>query len=47
MSAHDRSIKKHTQEDEDDDPVECMLRKAGCLEQHYSVQVWFSNSNIL
>jgi len=36
MSAHDRTVVPS--KEEDDDPVEAMLRKAGCLEQHYSVQ---------
>lgn len=27
-----------TEEEEDDDPVERMLKKSGCLEKHYAVQ---------
>ena len=26
-------------EDEDEDPVEAMISKTGCLEKHYAVQV--------
>ena len=33
-SAHDRS-----RADDDDDPVETMIKKTGCLEHHYKVQV--------
>ena len=33
---HNRSA-KHDDDDEDD-PVDKMLKKAGCLEQHYKVQ---------
>ncbi|KAF2364805.1 hypothetical protein FHG87_004432 [Trinorchestia longiramus] len=36
MSTHNRDVKPS---EEEDDPVEKMLKKAGCLEQHYSVQL--------
>lgn len=41
MSGHNRTTKS-LDDNEDDDPVERMLRKAGCLEQHYSIQVILS-----
>ena len=36
---HDRSarIQKHD-DDDDEDPMDKMLKKAGCLEKHYEVQ---------
>jgi len=37
LPAHDRSVPDEGAEDSDD-PVDCMLRKAGCLELHYNVQ---------
>ena len=35
---HDRT-RKEKQEDEEEDPVETMLKKTGCIEKHYAVQV--------
>lgn len=32
------------EEDEFEDPVERMLKKTGCLEKHYSVQVSYLNT---
>ena len=37
MAAHDRSRK--VLEDDEEDPVENMIKKTGCLELHYKVQV--------
>ena len=37
MAAHDRSRK--VLDDEEEDPVENMIKKTGCLELHYKVQV--------
>lgn len=36
---HDRSRKQT--EEEEEDPVEKMIMKTGCIEQHYKVQVHF------
>jgi len=37
----------HDNQDQDlDDPVERMLKKTGCLEKHYSVQVKSHNNRI-
>ena len=38
MAAHDRSRK--VLEDDEEDPVENMIKKTGCLELHYKVQVF-------
>jgi len=38
VNPHDRT--KRYDEDDDDDPVEKMLKKSGCLELHYAVQVF-------
>jgi cytochrome c oxidase assembly factor 4 len=35
---HNRSINKASDNEEDLDPVEAMLKASGCLELHYSVQ---------
>lgn len=37
------TIKPREKEAEEDDPVESMLKKTGCLELHYKVQVWKIN----
>jgi len=39
--AHNRTVPAHSDADSDD-PVESMLRKAGCLEQHYAIQACMS-----
>ncbi len=43
--AHSAGGKEHhtpqEEDDLDDDPVERMLKKTGCLQKHYSVQVHF------
>ena len=36
--AHDRS-RPQKKDDDEEDPLEKMLEKTGCLEQHYAVQV--------
>lgn len=36
---HGRSRVSSTDEDEEEDPVESMIAKTGCLEKHYAVQV--------
>lgn len=37
---HKTDVVQNNEDDEDlDDPVERMLKKTGCLEKHYSVQV--------
>ena len=37
---HDRSRPKPAEDDdEEEDPVETMIKKTGCLELHYQVQV--------
>ena len=36
---HDRSRPTRTVDEDDDDPVETMIKKTGCLEEHYAVQV--------
>ena len=44
--AHDRSRKSKDDVDDDDeemDHVEKMLKKAGCLEQHYAISVCISS----
>lgn len=33
------TVKPREKFDNDDDPVESMLKKAGCLDLHYKVQV--------
>lgn len=41
MSHHDYARKEKTQDADDDDehdPVEEMIKKTGCLQQHYDVQ---------
>jgi len=43
MSSHNRDVVVNKPE-EDDDPVESMLRKAGCLEQHYEVQMCMADN---
>ena len=35
--SHDRSRKSEV--DEEEDPVEAMIKKTGCIEKHYKVQV--------
>ena len=30
---------RKTTEDDEEDPVEAMMKKTGCLEKHYTVQV--------
>lgn len=43
-SKHDWSKKKHSDEneEEEDDPVDSMIKKTGCLELHYKVQVCYN-----
>lgn len=43
-SKHDWSRKKHSDEneEEEDDPVDSMIKKTGCLELHYKVQVYYN-----
>ena len=36
---HNRTKPVKTDYDEDEDPVEQMIKKTGCLEKHYDVQV--------
>ncbi|XP_046545298.1 cytochrome c oxidase assembly factor 4 homolog, mitochondrial-like [Haliotis rubra] len=36
-TGHDRS-RRPSEEEEEDDPVETMLKKTGCAELHYAVQ---------
>jgi cytochrome c oxidase assembly factor 4 len=37
-AGHDRSIKPKDIDDDEDNPVEAMINKTGCLQLHYAVQ---------
>lgn len=39
---HDRSRKQPDDDDDEIDPFDLMLKKTGCADQHYAVQVNFS-----
>ena len=39
FGGHDRSRPKPPEDDEEEDPVEKAIKKTGCLELHYKVQV--------
>ena len=36
---HDRSPRTKPTDDEEEDPLETMLKKTGCIDLHYKVQV--------
>ena len=36
---HDWKRKETSEEEEEEDPVETMIKKTGCIEKHYAVQV--------
>jgi len=44
MSGHDRSRTAPPAEDEEEDLVDKLMRRTGCMEQHYAVQACMAES---